>query len=467
MAVILNIKNVPMNHIQVIVVAVMIFGWGLPLLASAQTPAAQENGRQAETPDDWTQVPVSPGQLSFQVDGSGVEHTVRYEPSCSNRPGTDPTFHLFVRETESPPDGLILYMGGGGACWSGSTCNPGNPDFLTYADEIGDRFEKRFLQANEPTAWWGSRNPESPVRNYAMIHVNSCTGDQFAGSRDVEYTDSTFGGGTAVIRHRGFDNAIAGLHYAEKTFGDVAHVIVSGQSAGASGAILLFPYVREVFEDTRVDLLADANPGIVPEEVRPVLEQRWGISDNDAEWIGDDEERERRLKAGDYTLTDYYVATASHYPESRFAQFIGAWDISLTYFYYAMERSVENPKPPNWGRSVVRKPLGAMRKGNEVDLNTAIPQRAWCDFYSATEAALHEISGAVDNFRFFRAPTFMHTMQGALWEPYEGVHNKMNIEANGVTMKQWLNGFLGTSPWQNVDCQGDCSPPPGVDACSN
>lgn len=341
--------------VTVVVVIEQIYGQAI-VLAVFQAAAPLARGDY-----HWEKIVPRPGSLELSIGGHRLRR-IEFEPSCSDRPGTDPEFSFYVRKGKS--DRLLILFSGGGACWSGQNCVPGDGSSglrldgrVSYVDEIFPRLWGA-LQFTEKGRYGmlDHTDRDNPIRDWSAVWIFSCDGSVFWGSNDHEYTDPFYGGGTHVIRHRGFDNAMAVLAYVKDRFPAPRQVLVSGQSAGGYGSALLFPYFREAYAKARVDLLVDSAAGIVPRTDRgddydfmKVAVPLWGAHRNAPDWIGIPTDPDGFASLD---LEDIFVALARHYPDSRLAEYTPAWDLGQVFIWHLMK--VYRDKNANWNASIYK-----------------------------------------------------------------------------------------------------------------
>src|SRR5215207_3470474 len=80
-------------------------------------------------------------------------------------------YHFFVRPGAS--DRLLVYFGGGGACWNGKDCEQGRPLYNPDAAVRPDLERGIFDIAK----------PQNPFTAYSVIAVAYCTGDVHLGDQ--------------------------------------------------------------------------------------------------------------------------------------------------------------------------------------------------------------------------------------------------------------------------------------------
>ncbi len=172
-----------------------------------------------------------------------------------------------------------------------------------------------------------------------MVFLPYTTGDLHWGSNDKVYTGSDPDTGeetTVTVYHRGFDNFLFVLNYLKENYSssDVTDIFVVGQSAGAYGATVNFPWIREAYPDSSVNALADAGFGVLPEGTLATLIDAWGFMGNIPDWIpGLEAETINTKSMGEITnhIADYYLDSGS-----RFAAYTSMYDSNQRYFYKVM-----------------------------------------------------------------------------------------------------------------------------------
>jgi hypothetical protein len=99
---------------------------------------------------------------------------------------------------------LLIYFEGGGGCFSYKTCAPPSR-----------WFDPAVTLMDNPARWsvgvFDLENPRNPFRSWSIVFIPSCTGDVFIGSTDHTYR---LGSRAVTVRHRGWYNAEAAVHWA-------------------------------------------------------------------------------------------------------------------------------------------------------------------------------------------------------------------------------------------------------------
>ena len=293
-------------------VAAALLGTGSPALADA---ASGESGAAP-----WLQITPAPVRIQGR--------TIR--PTCSDAPGTDPTYSFWFRRGSG--DGLLVFFNGGGACWSDGTCDKprraGNAA-LFAGEEAESVYKSELLPGDGPAGMGGildASNPRNPVRQWSQLFVSYCTGDVHSGSNTAHYRNSETGQ-PFTIEHRGWDNlqVIAAWLRGQKL--QPTRLLVSGSSAGAYGAATYYATLRALYPQARAVYLGDSGMGVSTPAFEALRNRNWNYQ-LPASVFGRDPQR---------TPDALEVARlAAHYPQDRFAQFTRTHDAVQTNFYAEM-----------------------------------------------------------------------------------------------------------------------------------
>jgi hypothetical protein len=160
---------------------------------------------------------------------------------------------------------VLIYLEGGGACWSDQTCYTlltaahftTGYDASTFAAESTDA-----TYLAEPGGFFDRTDATNPYRNDNYIYIPYCTGDIHAGNNAVAYD------AVHTAFHMGYANMMAYLKRIVPTFPSATRVTLAGSSAGGFGALINWDQVQRAFGATPVDLVDDSGtpmpPDIVP-----------------------------------------------------------------------------------------------------------------------------------------------------------------------------------------------------------
>jgi hypothetical protein len=177
-------------------------------------------------------------------------------------------YRFFTRVGD--PAKLMVYFQGGGACWTGATCDPdGRPTYKRVVEA-----ELRSAAGTEPEEGamhgiFAFGHPENPFADYSVVFVPYCTGDVHIGNAVAAYTAPA--GKTAegeehpehevTVHHKGWVNAQAALAWTTEHFRAPQTVFVSGSSAGAIPSPVYARQIAESYPEARLVQLGDGAGG--------------------------------------------------------------------------------------------------------------------------------------------------------------------------------------------------------------
>jgi hypothetical protein len=158
---------------------------------------------------------------------------------------------------------VLLYLEGGGACWSDLTCYVlMSASYFTTGygqkDFTAESTDATYLAL--PGGFFDRTAANNPFKDYSYVYVPYCTGDVHAGDNTVKY-------GTNTAMHVGFRNITAYLKRLVPTFAGADRVYLAGSSAGGFGAALNWWQVQKAFGGVRVDLIDDSGTPMPPDIV--------------------------------------------------------------------------------------------------------------------------------------------------------------------------------------------------------
>ncbi len=145
---------------------------------------------------------------------------------------------------EEGSDNVILFLGGGGACWPGSEhCNK-NLD------------PERDISSSE--AFWLKNDPANPLAGWNAVYLPYCDGSAFAGDNYADYDAD----GTSDSYHWGLRNLSAGITLMVELFPDPDKILISGMSGGGYGTIIAYSIIRQQYPDANIYIFSDSGPGL-------------------------------------------------------------------------------------------------------------------------------------------------------------------------------------------------------------
>jgi hypothetical protein len=154
-------------------------------------------------------------------------------------------------------DNLLIFLTGGGACWSELTCYQLNT--ATQGPFGQPEFDNTVPLLNQALIF-NRASATNPFKDYSYVYVPYCTGDVHGGSHVSLY-------GTNVTMHVGYLDMAAYLARLVPTFPGVKHIVLAGSSAGGFGAAINWMQTQQAFGNVRVDLIDDSGP-VLPEDVQ-------------------------------------------------------------------------------------------------------------------------------------------------------------------------------------------------------
>lgn len=161
-------------------------------------------------------------------------------PLCLN--GTQ--YSMATRDQGS--DELVIFLEGGGACWS---------TFCTATPEVTKGIPKNGIL--DPDL------PGNPVAAWNTVYVPYCDGGLHASDADNDYD----GDGQVESIQRGLHNLSASLDVAVSTFPAPKRILLTGNSAGGFGTTFALPLVRTLYPDVPIELINDSGLGVLkPDE---------------------------------------------------------------------------------------------------------------------------------------------------------------------------------------------------------
>ena len=205
--------------------------------ANGEDSGIPEGSPITATADKWTWVPFP-------------------DSACANGSATG----IGVNLTGTPGSRVLIYLEGGGACWSDLTCFTlmTAVNFTTGYGET-DFDDDVAAELSLAGGFFDRTTAANPFKDYSYVYVPYCTGDIFGGDNVM-----TFASGTAHFV--GYKNMGAYLARLVPTFSDADRIILAGSSAGGFGAALNWWRAQEAFGSIRVDLIDDSGTA-VPDKV--------------------------------------------------------------------------------------------------------------------------------------------------------------------------------------------------------
>lgn len=212
---------------------------------------------------------------------------VEYQPEGATC--ADGSAYRFYVNFSPLSESVVLYFEGGGACWDYLSCAgrmertalnlSGIPE--DYADQLAEFGGMRFA-ADVVFPLLSDDQRVSPMDAWNRVFFPYCTGDTFAGGRVVQYDGPD--GEQLEIHHTGHLNILSSLELLEPMFEAPPRMLVSGCSAGGTGAAVNYASIRSALGPERGYLWNDSGP-LIPNElnesrsrwVQDRIRQTWGV----------------------------------------------------------------------------------------------------------------------------------------------------------------------------------------------
>jgi hypothetical protein len=179
---------------------------------------------------------------------------------------------------------VLIYLEGGGVCWSALTCYT----LMTAVNFTTGYSSAQFSEESTDTTYlalpggfFDRTASANPFQEYSYVYVPYCTGDLHAGNNVVQYTND---GGTNTAMYAGFENFAAFLERIVPTFPAAGRVVLAGSDGGGYGALYNWGQTQAAFGSTRVDMIDDSGP-FMPADVEaqgtmvePLWRSQWNLA---------------------------------------------------------------------------------------------------------------------------------------------------------------------------------------------
>ncbi len=182
------------------------------------------------------------------------------------------SYRMSTRDMGS--EDLIIFLQGGGACWS--TFCAATENAAAGLPAVG------LLDPNRA---------DNPVRDWNLVYLPYCDGGLHSSDKDNDYDND----GNVDTPQRGLHNLSAALDVAVNTFPAPRRILLAGASAGGFGTTFALPLVRYLYPDVPIDVVNDSGVGVGRPNDRAYLEllmSDWNqsafIPDSCDDCLGDD-----------------------------------------------------------------------------------------------------------------------------------------------------------------------------------
>ncbi|TGL57643.1 pectin acetylesterase-family hydrolase [Leptospira sarikeiensis] len=401
------------------------------------------NPYQRITPPETDTITIPNTNASYQAGR-------QYTPKCFGNSGN--TEFYFYRKTVSPNNKkLLINFMGGGACWSDNNCFGNNTTtFFNLLNTVPDLFVKIAFQGI-----LDANNSSNPLKDYDVLFIPYCTGDLHIGSRDTttDYNDP-YVAVDPEYSHRGHDNVLSVLKYAQENYSQVTNVVVAGQSAGGYGAILNYPHIRQVFSESakfpnfnKMDLVADASNGaVINGFFQDIVRDKWGSAINMPDWaVGSS-----TYLNGTPSIQDYMTRVANTYPSDKIGQYTAAFDATQRWFYNVM--GIIDSGTPAYSDSSSYFGPGDAREVSDDPIGGNTPSN--CNWAINARTAMTGIANS--NYSYYIAPGDIHTITTS--------DSMYGLTSNGTNFNTWLKGIISSA---SIPADVDCSLGSGSHPCTD
>jgi hypothetical protein len=190
------------------------------------------------------------------VPGSARASWERIEAGGDTSCGPGSPYDFFVHR--GSPDRLLVFLQGGGACWSALLCDTQH-GAATYDPGV-DAADI----AETSAGILDLENPANPFRGATVLFVPYCTGDVHLGDRVRTYQWMAEDGTVTRfdVRHFGRRNAMAALRWIFRALPAVQRAFVAGHSAGGVASPIYAAVVAENYPQALVAQLADGSTAL-------------------------------------------------------------------------------------------------------------------------------------------------------------------------------------------------------------
>ncbi len=250
-------------------------------------------------------------------------------------------YRFFVHRGD--PGKLLVEFEGGGACWSGATCEADVYNKTVTSDPETAR------QTGQLQGIYDRTNPANPLKDYTHVYIPYCTGDLHWGNAVASYTGAS--GKPLVIQHKGAANATVALNWAGANVPAPSQVVVAGCSAGGYGAALWSAKIAQAYPGARMVELADSAAGVVPDGFFATTLTSWNVADAWPAFIP--ELALDRVDPATLTLPKLYTAVAGFFPTASFSQFNTRTDSVQIFFYALSKGSISATDLIDWSAKMV------------------------------------------------------------------------------------------------------------------
>lgn len=259
--------------------------------------------------------------------------------------GNGSQYKFYVRVNPASKD-LVVNFEGGGACWDYESCS-GKWGIRGAANINGipdDYMNLKQATASFSTPFISPINPLQAVetQSWNIVFFPYCTGDLFVGNKTVQYQDESGKNPDLLWHHAGKKNMDLSIAWLKRYFTKPEKMLVTGCSAGGTGSLVNYHFLRDGLKPNRGYLLDDSGP-IFPATagdnsfpLHTKIRQSWNLDPLIRELKAD------FPKLNENDLGSVNEALATHYPNDRLS--ITFFQMDYNYSLYSYERFF-TPRP--------------------------------------------------------------------------------------------------------------------------
>ncbi|MDX3006582.1 pectin acetylesterase-family hydrolase [Kribbella solani] len=233
---------------------------------------------------------MTPSALLSSSSSGSIDQAAGWE---TKSPGGDcecadgSRFNFYVRTGDRKK--VVLYLDGGGACWSATTCGKNS----------GNRYQTT-VEPPDKGGIFDAKNTRNPFAGYSFVYVPYCTADVHLGDADTTYASGL------TIHHHGYANGTAALAELLKSFPQATDVVVVGGSAGSVSAPVYAGLVADRLPKAHITSISDSSGSFpdVPQMNKILTGKDW---------------KAKGLPT-DASMPGLFIATAKRHPGIVFAR---------------------------------------------------------------------------------------------------------------------------------------------------
>ena len=253
-------------------------------------------------------------------------------------PGTlcsDGSQYKFFVNYASTSNNLLVTFEGGGACWDYDSCsgNGGERGAANVHGIADDHMVKlEFLPFNR-------RDPTNPMTDWNIVFLPYCTGDLHTGNLQATYPAPDPTAAPLVFEHHGHDNVMRVIKWLAETFPTVPRLLVTGYSAGGTGALINYHFIRKGMPGVQCGYLLDDSGPLFPSggnsaALHRKVRQAWNLDPLIDQVSADFPGLDPAAVKADLGLVT--MAIADKYPRDRLATAL--FRLDFDYSLYSYER---------------------------------------------------------------------------------------------------------------------------------